>query len=173
MSAALRHRRCARHRERRAHARARVPARRGGRSLPRRAAAAAASSSGRDTRRSGDMLEAALVAGICSGGADALAVRASCPTPAVALPRRASSRPTAASSSRRRTTRAEYNGIKFFSRDGFKLPDELEDEIEDVRRAPSATGSVRPARASGRVERARRRGRALHRARGRDRSRAT
>jgi phosphoglucosamine mutase len=83
---------------------------------------------GRDTRRSGQMLEAALVSGITSGGADAL-VCGVVPTPAVALLTRerdvdggvvisASHNPP------------EYNGIKLFSRDGFKLPDLLEDEIE-------------------------------------------
>lgn len=83
---------------------------------------------GRDTRQSGHMLEAALVSGITSGGADAL-VCSIIPTPAVALLARerdvdggvvisASHNPP------------EYNGIKFFSRDGFKLPDMLEDEIE-------------------------------------------
>jgi phosphoglucosamine mutase len=84
---------------------------------------------GRDTRRSGQMLEAAFVAGVTSGGADAL-VCGVIPTPAVALLARerevdggvvisASHNPP------------EYNGIKFFSRDGFKLPDMLEDEIEE------------------------------------------
>lgn len=84
---------------------------------------------GKDTRRSGDMLEAALVAGITSGGGDAL-VCGVVPTPAVALITRdlqadggvvisASHNPP------------EYNGIKFFSREGLKLPDDLEDEIEE------------------------------------------
>ena len=84
---------------------------------------------GRDTRRSGEMLEAALVAGICAGGADAL-LAGIVPTPAIALLTReldcdggvvisASHNPP------------EYNGIKFFNRDGFKLPDEVEDEIEE------------------------------------------
>lgn len=84
---------------------------------------------GRDTRRSGDMLQSALVSGIMSGGADALLAEV-VPTPAVALLTRqldcdggvvisASHNP------------AEYNGIKFFSRDGFKLPDEVEFEIEE------------------------------------------
>lgn len=84
---------------------------------------------GRDTRRSGEMLEAALVAGICAGGADALLCGV-VPTPAIALLTRqlecdggvvisASHNPP------------EYNGVKFFSREGFKLPDELEDEIEE------------------------------------------
>ncbi len=84
---------------------------------------------GRDTRRSGEMLEAALVAGICAGGADAL-LAGIVPTPAIALLTRelgcdggvvisASHNPP------------EYNGIKLLNRDGFKLPDEVEDEIEE------------------------------------------
>ncbi|HET6498062.1 MAG TPA: phosphoglucosamine mutase, partial [Coriobacteriia bacterium] len=83
---------------------------------------------GRDTRRSGGMLEAAIVAGICSGGADAL-VAGIVPTPAVAhLTREFDADGGVVISASHNP--APYNGIKFFSRDGFKLPDELEDEIE-------------------------------------------
>lgn len=83
---------------------------------------------GRDTRRSGDMLEAALVAGICSGGADAL-IAGVIPTPAVAyLVRELEADGGVVISASHNPP--EYNGIKFFSRDGFKLPDEIEDEIE-------------------------------------------
>ena len=83
---------------------------------------------GRDTRRSGGMLEAAIVAGICSGGADAL-VAGIVPTPAVAhLTRDLDADGGVVISASHNP--AAYNGIKFFSRDGFKLPDELEDEIE-------------------------------------------
>jgi phosphoglucosamine mutase len=83
---------------------------------------------GRDTRRSGDLLEAALVAGICAGGADAL-LAGVIPTPAVALLVRelAADGGIVISASH---NAPEYNGIKFFSRDGFKLPDEVEDEIQ-------------------------------------------
>ena len=83
---------------------------------------------GKDTRKSGDMLEAAVVAGITSAGGDAL-LAGVIPTPAVALLTRelhadggivisASHNPP------------EYNGIKFFDGQGFKLPDAVEDEIE-------------------------------------------
>lgn len=83
---------------------------------------------GKDTRKSGDMLEAAVVAGITSAGGDAL-LAGVIPTPAVALLTRelhadggivisASHNPP------------EYNGIKFFDAQGFKLPDAVEDEIE-------------------------------------------
>ncbi len=82
---------------------------------------------GKDTRRSGDMLEAALVAGICSGGADALACGV-VPTPAVAFMTRELEADGGVVISASHNP-AEYNGIKFFSREGLKLPDELEDEI--------------------------------------------
>jgi phosphoglucosamine mutase len=84
---------------------------------------------GKDTRRSGDMLEAALVAGICSGGADALAAGI-VPTPAVALLTRELGADGGVVVSASHNP-SEYNGIKLFSRDGFKLPDDLEDEIAD------------------------------------------
>lgn len=83
---------------------------------------------GKDTRKSGDMLEAAVVAGITSAGGDAL-LAGVIPTPGVALLVRelhadggivisASHNPP------------EYNGIKFFDAQGFKLPDSVEDDIE-------------------------------------------
>ncbi len=83
---------------------------------------------GRDTRRSGDMLEAALVAGITAGGADAL-LCGIVPTPAVAhLVRELGADGGVVISASHNPP--EYNGIKLFSREGFKLPDDLEDEIE-------------------------------------------
>lgn len=83
---------------------------------------------GKDTRRSGDMLESALVAGVCSGGADAL-VLGILPTPAVAhLTRELGADGGVVISASHNPP--EYNGIKLFSREGFKLTDELEDEIE-------------------------------------------
>ncbi len=84
---------------------------------------------GRDTRRSGDMLEAALVAGITSGGADAL-VCGVVPTPAVAFLTRELGADGGVVISASHNP-PEYNGIKLFSRQGFKLPDDLEDEIEE------------------------------------------
>ena len=84
---------------------------------------------GMDTRRSGDMLEAALVAGICSGGADALRLGI-VPTPAVAYLTRVLGADGGVVISASHNP-AEYNGIKFFDRDGFKLPDEIEDGIEE------------------------------------------
>jgi phosphoglucosamine mutase len=84
---------------------------------------------GRDTRRSGNMLEAALVAGVCSGGADALVCRI-VPTPAVAFLTRELEADGGVVISASHNP-PEYNGIKLFDREGFKLPDEVEDEISD------------------------------------------
>jgi len=84
---------------------------------------------GKDTRKSGDMIEAALVAGICSGGADAL-VCGVIPTPGIAYLTRTMGADGGVVISASHNP-PDYNGIKFFSRDGFKLPDELEDEIEE------------------------------------------
>ena len=83
---------------------------------------------GRDTRLSGPMLEAALVAGLCSGGARVLRAGV-LPTPAVAyLVRQVSARAGVVVSASHNPI--EDNGIKFFGPDGRKLPDELEDRIE-------------------------------------------
>ncbi len=84
---------------------------------------------GKDTRQSGDMLESALASGFQSCGLDTLCLGV-IPTPAVAHLTRefkgccgvvisASHNP------------GEYNGIKLFSATGYKLPDEVEEEIED------------------------------------------
>jgi len=83
---------------------------------------------GMDTRRSGDMLEASLVAGICSGGADALRCGI-VPTPAVAFLTRDLQADGGVVISASHNP-AQYNGIKFFDARGFKLPDAVEDEIE-------------------------------------------
>ncbi len=94
---------------------------------------------GRDTRISGDMLEAALVAGICSAGADVFRAGV-LPTPAVAFLTRelgacggvvisASHNP------------AEDNGIKYFGPGGYKLSDDAEEEIEALIEDPSSIPS--------------------------------
>ena len=83
---------------------------------------------GKDTRLSGDMLESAVAAGVMSMGGTAL-LAGIIPTPAIALLTRelhcdggivisASHNPP------------EYNGIKIFDGEGFKLPDSVEDQIE-------------------------------------------
>jgi phosphoglucosamine mutase len=83
---------------------------------------------GRDTRLSGTMLEAAVVAGITSVGRDVLLLGV-VPTPAVALIARSIEAAAAVMISASHNP-IEDNGIKFFAGDGFKLPDAVEDEIE-------------------------------------------
>ncbi|MEA4973926.1 MAG: phosphoglucosamine mutase [Candidatus Metalachnospira sp.] len=85
---------------------------------------------GMDTRISGDMLEAALTAGICSVGAHAV-LAGIVPTPAVAYLVRKYKLDAGIVISASHNP-VEYNGIKFFNSDGYKLRDELEDEIEKI-----------------------------------------
>ncbi|RKD30026.1 phosphoglucosamine mutase [Thermohalobacter berrensis] len=85
---------------------------------------------GKDTRISGDMLEAALIAGICSIGVDVLVVGV-VPTPAVAYLTRAYNADAGVVISASHNP-VEYNGIKFFNSKGYKLNDDLEKEIEDI-----------------------------------------
>ncbi len=85
---------------------------------------------GKDTRLSGYMLESALVAGICSMGVDVLVV-GPMPTPAIAFITR-SLRADAGVMISASHNPYEDNGIKFFSCEGFKLPDKLEAEIEHL-----------------------------------------
>jgi phosphoglucosamine mutase len=83
---------------------------------------------GRDTRVSGTMLEAALVAGVTSVGRDAVSIGV-VPTPAVACVTRSSGAAAGVVISASHNPIAD-NGIKFFGPDGFKLSDQLEDAIE-------------------------------------------
>lgn len=83
-----------------------------------------------DTRISGDMLEAALVSGICSVGAQAI-LAGVIPTPAVAYLVRHYRLDAGVMISASHNP-VEYNGIKFFSDQGYKLSDALEEEIEDI-----------------------------------------
>lgn len=83
---------------------------------------------GKDTRLSGYMLENALASGICSMGMDILLV-GPLPTPGIAFIT-ASMRSDAGVVISASHNPFQDNGIKFFNRDGFKLPDELEDAIE-------------------------------------------
>lgn len=85
---------------------------------------------GKDTRISGDMLEAAISAGIMAMGGEVLHVGV-VPTPAVACLVKALDAGAGVMISASHNT-FEYNGIKFFNRDGFKLDDEMEDAIEDI-----------------------------------------
>ncbi|MCD8096160.1 MAG: phosphoglucosamine mutase [Ruminococcus sp.] len=83
---------------------------------------------GKDTRISGDVLEAALVAGICSVGADAY-ILGVVPTPATAyLVRKHGADAGVVISASHNSV--EFNGIKLFSSTGFKLDDETEEKIE-------------------------------------------
>jgi phosphoglucosamine mutase len=99
---------------------------------------------GRDTRASGEWLEDALTDGIVTAGGDVLLAGIE-PTPAIAymtVDLGASSGVVISASH----NPADDNGIKFFSREGMKLPDHIEDEIErEVGREP------RPASRRGRI----------------------
>ena len=85
---------------------------------------------GRDTRRSGQMLESALAAGICSAGGDVLLLGVM-PTPAVSyLTEKVQANAGVVISASHNPF--EDNGIKFFSHSGYKLPDAVEDEIAEI-----------------------------------------
>ncbi|MTI80819.1 MAG: phosphoglucosamine mutase [Firmicutes bacterium] len=85
---------------------------------------------GRDTRISGDMLEAALVAGICSVGVDVYKVGVM-PTPAIAyLTRELGAAAGVVISASHNPV--EDNGIKFFGPSGYKLTDQVEEKIETM-----------------------------------------
>src|SRR5213594_414563 len=85
---------------------------------------------GKDTRLSGYMLETALASGICSMGADVLQV-GPVPTPGVAFLTR-SMRADAGVVVSASHNPFQDNGIKFFSSEGFKLPDEVEARMEEM-----------------------------------------
>ena len=83
---------------------------------------------GCDTRISGGMLANALMAGICSVGANAIYVGVA-PTPAIAYLTRKHKVDAGVVISASHNP-MEFNGIKFFNGEGYKLSDDLEDEIE-------------------------------------------
>lgn len=83
---------------------------------------------GKDTRISGDMLESALISGILSTGCDVINVGV-VPTPAVAFLVRHLKADAGVMISASHNP-VEFNGIKFFNEEGFKLDDAIEDEIE-------------------------------------------
>lgn len=83
---------------------------------------------GKDTRISSDILESALIAGITSVGAD-VELLGVVPTPAVAYLVRYYEADAGVMISASHNS-VEYNGIKLFSSTGFKLPDDVENEIE-------------------------------------------
>lgn len=85
---------------------------------------------GCDTRISGGMLASALMAGICSVGANAIFVGVM-PTPAIAYLTRKHKVDAGVVISASHNP-MEFNGIKFFNGEGYKLSDALEDEIEEL-----------------------------------------
>ena len=85
---------------------------------------------GKDTRISSDMLEAALIAGICSVGGDVLSLGV-IPTPGVAyltVQEKADAGIVISASH----NPYEHNGIKVFNGQGYKLPDEMEERVENL-----------------------------------------
>ena len=85
---------------------------------------------GRDTRLSGTLIESAMVAGFLSYGAN-VKLLGVMPTPAVAyLTRKLQADASVVISASHNTF--EFNGIKYFSNKGMKIPDELEEEIEET-----------------------------------------
>ena len=109
---------------------------------------------GRDSRASGDFLEAAVVAGLASSGVDVLRLGV-IPTPGVAYLTGALNADFGVVLSASHNPAAD-NGIKFFGRSGVKLPDEMEDEIEARtarrrRRRPGGEPRGRPFPGFGRV----------------------
>lgn len=102
---------------------------------------------GRDTRLSGDMLQAALVAGITSAGGTAF-LAGIVPTPAVALLTRELNAAGGVVISASHNP-PEYNGIKLFDGQGFKLPDAMEDAIEAFIAGGDLEGAVERARQQG------------------------
>lgn len=85
---------------------------------------------GMDTRISGDMLEASLVAGLCSVGAE-VACLGIAPTPTVAYLTRYYNADAGVVISASHNP-YEFNGIKFFNSKGYKLSDALEERIESI-----------------------------------------
>lgn len=85
---------------------------------------------GKDTRLSGDMIEGALIAGLCSVGAN-VELLGVIPTPAVAylVGKYSADAGIMISASH---NPFEFNGIKIFSSEGYKLPDDLENRIEEI-----------------------------------------
>ncbi len=98
---------------------------------------------GKDTRISSDLLEGALIAGLCSAGADVLHLGV-IPTPAVAFLTIANKADAGIVISASHNP-FEHNGIKIFNGQGFKLSDGLENEIEDIvlfnKKSPLCTGA--------------------------------
>jgi phosphoglucosamine mutase len=95
---------------------------------------------GKDTRLSGYMLEQAIASGICSMGVDVM-LSGPLPTPAIAFITQ-SMRADAGVVISASHNPYQDNGIKFFSRDGFKLPDDVELQIERLVLADGGNGNA-------------------------------
>ncbi|MCL2513291.1 MAG: phosphoglucosamine mutase [Oscillospiraceae bacterium] len=98
---------------------------------------------GADTRKSSDMLFSSIAAGLCSVGADVV-ISGVLPTPAVAYLVKKHKFDAGIMISASHNP-CEYNGVKIFKSDGYKLPDSLEEEIEriildDALQFPAITG---------------------------------
>lgn len=107
---------------------------------------------GMDTRISSEMLEASLSAGLCSVGADVLLLGV-LPTPAVAFLVKHYGYDAGVMISASHNP-CEYNGIKIFQSNGFKLPDELEEKIESIILDETVVPPVKVGGDVGRISRA-------------------
>jgi phosphoglucosamine mutase len=107
--------------------------------LPRRQGGRPAAVVGRDSRASGEFLEAAVAAGLASAGVDVLRLGV-IPTPGVAYLTGALGAAFGVVISASHNPAAD-NGIKFFGRGGVKLPDAVEDQIEARLGLPGAKGA--------------------------------
>lgn len=106
---------------------------------------------GKDTRRSGYMLEQALCSGICSVGVDAYFL-GPLPTPGIAYLTRGM-RASAGIVISASHNPFHDNGIKIFSADGYKLPDDVEDELERLVQDPTLVENVPTGDGIGRARR--------------------
>lgn len=108
---------------------------------------------GMDTRASSQMLESAIAAGLCSVGAD-VNLLGEIPTPAVAYLVRKYKYDAAIMISASHNP-CEYNGIKIFQGNGYKLPDALEEEIESIILDESQIPPIKIGGDVGRIKRSR------------------
>ncbi len=108
---------------------------------------------GMDTRASSQMLESAIAAGLCSVGAD-VNLLGEIPTPAVAYLVRKYKYDAAIMISASHNP-CEYNGIKIFQGNGYKLPDSIEEEIESIILDKSQVPPIKIGGDVGRIKRSR------------------
>ena len=106
---------------------------------------------GKDTRISCDMLEAAIIAGLCSAGADVMQLDV-VPTPAVAFITKDCGADAGIVISASHNS-YEYNGIKMFNSQGLKLSDELEAQIEEFIVSPPKELEIKHSQDIGKVTR--------------------